>query len=73
MIICLSLKSGASYYTIGDSLKEVKSAVELGEEPIECWWYSAAGKKYIETFLFPNDGDAINCYYTESDVPHEEM
>ncbi len=72
MIIALVLKNSNTIHTIGDSIAEIRKAVELGE-PIECWWYMSSGKKYKETFVFPDDGDAVSHYVSESDVPFEEM
>jgi len=73
MIICLALKNGNSYLTNAESIEDAKKRVNLGE-PIDCWWYSYEGKKFKETFLFPDDGDAVSYYRTESDAsPLEEM
>ena len=71
--VALVLKSGNRFYTTGVSISEVKTRVEMGSE-IECWWYSVEGKKSEETFIFPDDGDAISHYMTDVDVsPLEEL
>ena len=73
MIVAICLKNGNRFYTSGDSLSEVRKRVEIGEE-IELWWYVVEGRKSKETFLFPDDGDAVSYYVTDIDVsPLEEM
>ena len=73
MIIAIIMKSGNRYHVSADSLEEVKRRVE-SEEEIKCWWFSVEGRKNIETFLFPDDGDAVSHYISESDAsPLEEM
>ena len=73
MIIAIVMKSGNRVHISADSLEEVKHQVESGEE-IKCWWFSVEGRKNIETFIFPDDGDAVSHYVSESDAsPLEEM
>jgi len=73
MIIAVIMKSGNRYHVSGDSLEEVRHRVESGEE-VKCWWFSSEGRKNEETFLFPDDGDAVSHYASESDAsPLEEM
>ena len=73
MIIAIVMKSGSRVHISADSLEEVKHQVESGEE-IKCWWFSVEGRKNIETFIFPDDGDAVSHYVSESDAsPLEEM
>ena len=73
MIIAIIMKSGNHFYTSADSLREVKHMVESGEE-VKCWWFSSMGKRNEEMFLFPDDGDAVSHYASESDAsPLEEM
>ena len=73
MIIALILKSGNRCHASADSLEELRRRVESGEE-IKCWWFSSEGRKNVETFLFPDDGDAVSHYITEHDAsPLEEM
>lgn len=73
MNVALVLKSGNRFYTTGTSVSEVRTRVELGSE-IDCWWYSVEGKKYNETFVFPDDGNEIAHYMTDVEVsPLEEM
>ena len=73
MIVAIIMKSGSHYHLSADSLEEVKHQVESGEE-IKCWWFSTEGRKNEETFLFPDDGDAVSHYTSESDAsPLEEM
>ncbi len=73
MIVAIIMKSGNRYHVSADTLEEVKRRVETGEE-MKCWWFSSEGRKNIETFLFPDDGDAVSHYISESDAsPLEEM
>ena len=73
MIVAIIMKSGNRYHVSADTLEEVKRRVESGEE-MRCWWFSSEGRKNIETFLFPDDGDAVSHYISESDAsPLEEM
>ncbi len=73
MIVAIIMKSGNRFHTSGDTLEEVKHQVESGEE-IKCWWFSVEGRKNEETFLFPDEGDAVSHYISESDAsPLEEM
>ena len=73
MIVAIIMKSGNRYHVSGDTLEEVKQRVESGEE-MKCWWFSVEGRKNIETFLFPDDGDSVSHYISESDAsPLEEM
>ncbi len=52
---------------------DVRQRVEAGQE-IECWWFSVEGRKNKETFIFPDDGDAVSHYQTDADAsPLEEM
>ncbi len=73
MIVAIIMKSGSRVHVSADNLEEVKCQVESGEE-IKCWWFSVEGRKNIETFIFPDDGDAVSHYVSESDAsPLEEM
>ena len=73
IMVALVLKNGTRFYTNGESITEVRHRVEAGEE-IDCWWYAVEGRKSRETFLFPDDGDAISHYMTDEEVsPLEEM
>jgi len=73
MIVSLCMKNGNRFYTSGDSLTEVRNRVESGEE-IKFWWFSIEGRKSEETFLFPDNGDAVSHYVTDAEAsPLEEM
>ena len=73
MIIALVMKGSNTVLTNAETITELRKIVELGE-PVDCWWYSYEGKKFTETFLFPDGGDAVSHYRTESDAsPLEEM
>ena len=73
MIVAIIMKSGNRFHVSADTLEEVQRRVESGEE-LKCWWFSTEGRKNEETFLFPDDGDAVSHYVTESDAsPLEEM
>ena len=73
MIVAIIMKSGSRYHVSADTLEEVRHRIE-SEEEIKCWWFSSEGRKNIETFLFPDNGDAVSHYISESDAsPLEEM
>lgn len=72
MITVLVTKDGHRFHAVGE-LKEVKNMVEAGLV-IKLWWYGPEGKKYTENFVFPDGGDAIGYYMTDSDAsPLEEF
>lgn len=73
MIVAIVMKSGSRVHVSADTLEEVRQRVESGEE-MRCWWFSVEGRKNEEVFLFPDEGDAVSHYLSESDAsPLEEM
>lgn len=72
MIVCITLKSSDQYYTQSDSIDSTITALK-SQLPIECWWYTAYGKKYTERIIF-YDEELIVMVRSESDAsPIEEL
>ncbi len=71
MVVGISTRNHGYFYTVANSISDVKAAID-SELPVTISWYNDYGKKFTEEAIFTDD-DQVLMLRTESDAPWLEL